>query len=191
MPESFCYYFFSVFAFACLMGSAPVLAQNIDAVISSEMNDYHNRTIHSSLTAKVIDETPDKELVQVVKDNLLSKMKKSMSNEDEIFSTLSAPRQTIYTIWQIEAEVNNGGFKQLFSSPARKFAVYAQRAFESIKAPHFAKLLSEVVEKERNGQVSDQYTSFNEAFNALYDQDNLQILKIDYIRRNIKEFIDN
>ncbi|EOR96510.1 hypothetical protein ADIARSV_0294 [Arcticibacter svalbardensis MN12-7] len=173
------------------MGSAPVFAQSIDAVISSEMSDFKNRTIHSNLTTKVIDATPDQELVQVVKDNLLSKMKKSMKNEDQVFSMLSEPRQAIYTIWQVEAEVNNGGFKQLFSSPALKFAVHAQKSFNSIRAPRFAKLLAEVVEKEENGQISDQFTSFDEAFFALYDQEDLQKLKIAYIRHNKNEFIDN
>ncbi|WP_083257217.1 DMP19 family protein [Arcticibacter eurypsychrophilus] len=191
MPESVPRYFLCILVFACLMGSAPVFAQNIDAIISSEMSDYKNRTIHSNLTAKVIDATPDQELVQVIKDNLLSKMKKSMNNEDQVFSMLSEPRKAIYTIWQVEAEVNNGGFKQLFSSPARKFVVHAQKSFNSIRAPHFAKLLAEVVEKEKNGQISDQYISFNEAFVALYDQEDLQKLKIAYIRHNKNEFIDN
>ena len=191
MPESARHYFFYVLAIFCLMGSAPVFAQNIDEAITSEMSDYKNRTIHPNLTAKVIDATPDQELVQVIKDNLLSKMKKSMNNEDQIFSTLSAPRQAIYTIWQVEAEVNNGGFKQFFSSPASKFAVHAQKAFESIKAPGFAKLVAEVIEKEKNGQISDQYTSFNDAFFALYDHEDLQKLKITYIRHNKNEFIDN
>jgi hypothetical protein len=191
MPESVRHYYFSVLAIFCLMGSAPVFAQNMDEVITSEMSDYKNRTIHPNLTTEVIDATPDQELVQVIKDNLLSKMKKSMNNEDQVFSTLSAPRQAIYTIWQVEAEVNNGGFKQFFSSPANKFAAHAQKAFESIKAPHFAKLVADVVEKEKNGQITDQYTPFNDAFFALYDKEDLQKLKIAYIRHNKNEFIDN
>ena len=170
-------------------GSA--FAQKMEAQLSSELIDYANREVQTSLTTDRIDEATDENVLQLVKDNLLSKMRKDLSNESAVFSGFSTGRQTIYTIWQIEAEVNNGGFRQLLTNTAGKFIDNADAAFSAIQAPQFASLIREVNEEYRKGLSSTDWKSFDNKFLALYDQEDLQKLKIAYIRANKHEFADN
>jgi len=170
-------------------GSA--FAQKMEAQLSSELIDYANREVQTSLSANRIDGASDDEVLQLVKDNLLSKMKKDLSDESAVFSRFSSGRQVIYTIWQIEAEVNNGGFHQLFTSTAGRFIEGAETAFKAIQASRFADLVREVNEEYRKGSSGTDWKAFDNKFLSLYDQEDLQKLKIAYIRANKHEFADN
>lgn len=182
-------YFIAGILFFISTGSA--IAQKMEAQLSSELIDYANRDIRTSLSTNQIDEVSDDQVLQLVKDNLLSKMKKNLSDESAVFSRFSSGRQAIYTIWQIEAEVNNGGFHQLFTSTAGKFIEGAETAFKAVKASQFADLVREVNEEYRKGSANTDWKSFDNRFISLYDQEDLQKLKIAYIRANKHEFADN
>ncbi|WP_407430197.1 DUF4375 domain-containing protein [Arcticibacter sp.] len=182
-------YFIAGILFFTFAGSA--FAQKMEAQLSSELIDYANREVQTSLSANQIDEVSDDQLLQLVKDNLLSKMNKNLSNEYAVFSAFSSGRQTIYTIWQIEAEVNNGGFHQLFTSTAGRFIESAEAAFKAIQASKFAELVREVNEEHRKGSADTDWKTFDNKFISLYDQEDLQKLKIAYIRANKHEFADN
>lgn len=182
-------YFIAVVLFVISAGSA--FAQKMEAQLSSELIDYANREVQTSLSTNQIDEASDDQVLQLVKDNLLSKMKKNLSDESAVFSGFSSGRQVIYTIWQIEAEVNNGGFHQLFTSTAGKFIENAETAFKAIQASRFADLVREVNEEHRKGSSNTDWKSFDNKFLSLYDQEDLQKLKIAYIRANKHEFADN
>lgn len=170
---------------------APAFAQKMEAQLSSELIDYANREVQSSLTAEQIGSVRDESLVQLIKDNMLSKMKKDLSDETSVFNNFSPGRKVIYTVWQIEAEVNNGGFHQLFTSTAGNFAANAEEAFRELRAPLFAELLRQVNEERRKGSGSTNWKEFDEKFFALYDREDLQKLKIEYIRNNSHDFTDN
>lgn len=182
-------YFIVGILFFISAGSA--FAQKMEAQLSSELIDYANRDVQTSLSTSRIDEASDDNLLQLVKDNLLSKMKKDLSNESAVFRDFSSGRQAIYTIWQIEAEVNNGGFHQLFTSTAGNFIENAETAFKAIQASQFAGFIREVKEEYSKGSSSTDWKSFDNKFLSLYDQEDLQKLKIAYIRANKHEFADN
>ncbi|NVK85332.1 MAG: DUF4375 domain-containing protein [Cytophagia bacterium] len=79
------------------------------------VNDFLNRKVHTVLTKEILKATPDQDLEQVVVDDIMSKFDEDHSNEFQIVEGLSKGRQSIYTTWCLEAEVNNGGFDQYFS----------------------------------------------------------------------------
>jgi hypothetical protein len=60
------------------------------------------------------------------------------------YAGLGMPEKTIYTIWWLEAEVNNGGFDQYFFNSAGDHARDAPAALSRIGAPRTADLVREV-----------------------------------------------
>ncbi|MCA0894960.1 DMP19 family protein [Microbulbifer agarilyticus] len=61
------------------------------------------------------------------------------------FDSLSEKEQAIYTIWWLEAEVNNGGFHQYFSNSAGDHAVVALASLKNIGAVKTADLLENAI----------------------------------------------
>ncbi|TAL39760.1 MAG: DUF4375 domain-containing protein [Alphaproteobacteria bacterium] len=54
------------------------------------------------------------------------------------FSAQSVPQKVFSSIWQVEAEVNNGGFSQYFFNSSAESAHFAAEALETIGAPKTA-----------------------------------------------------
>lgn len=61
------------------------------------------------------------------------------------FASLTEKEQAIYTIWWLEAEVNNGGFHQYFSNSAGNQAVVALASLKNIGAVKTAQLLENAI----------------------------------------------
>lgn len=177
--------------FLLMISVGSAFGQKMEAQLSSELIDYANREVRTSLSAEQIDAVADDQVLQLIKDNLLSKMKKDLSDETAAFSRFSTGRKVIYTIWQIEAEVNNGGFQQLLTSTAGRFIENAESAFRAIGANRFAELARNVNEERSKGFAGVDWKTYDSRFLSLYDQEDLQELKIAYIRANKHEFIDN
>jgi len=53
-------------------------------------------------------------------------------------ASLSPPEQVFVTIWELEAEVNNGGFTQYYTNSAGDHAERAAQSLETIGAPSMA-----------------------------------------------------
>lgn len=58
--------------------------------------------------------------------------------ESKGFDGIREPERVLATIWSVEAEVNNGGFDQLFYNTAGDIAFYAAIALDSIGAHKMA-----------------------------------------------------
>ena len=56
------------------------------------------------------------------------------------FDALSEREKTLATVWKLQAAVENGGFRQYFSSAAGDLAFHAPVALEHIGARHMAEL---------------------------------------------------
>lgn len=54
------------------------------------------------------------------------------------FAQQSLPQKVFSAIWQLEAEVNNGGFSQYFLNSSCETAPFVVEALETIAAPHTA-----------------------------------------------------
>ena len=56
------------------------------------------------------------------------------------YGSLSRPEQVFGGVWELEAEVNNGGFSQYFLNSSGRYAPLAPDALQAIGAPHSAEI---------------------------------------------------
>lgn len=61
------------------------------------------------------------------------------------FECIREPERVMATIWAVEAEVNNGGFDQLFYNSAGDISFYASIALKSIGADSMARIAEEAL----------------------------------------------
>ncbi|RXF71279.1 DMP19 family protein [Arcticibacter tournemirensis] len=153
--------------------------------------EYKNRTIYTNLTPDVIDSAPDNKLSQIITDYIRSKMNKRLSNEYEVLMQEPEQLRTIYIISQVEAEVNNGGFAQFYSSTAGRLGEQAEKAFEAIQASHLASLIKKANSTYKAEGITDKLKSLDEQFFSLYEKEDLCELKVKYIRKNKKALTNN
>lgn len=169
---------------------------------------FLNRKIYKVLTSEIIDSVEDNNLVQTVMDNIWEKMDSEMSNELEVFKSLTKEQQAIYVIWLVEAEVNNGGFNQFYYNSSGQFAARMEESFVEIGAIGFAEIAkrANVIHKENyeeiTGEMDGSIESFSESYednplNELdtefynqYETEKLSELMVKYIRDNNEKFID-
>ncbi|MFM7281168.1 MAG: DMP19 family protein [Planctomycetia bacterium] len=62
------------------------------------------------------------------------------------FKRLSRPEQVLLSIWELEAEVSNGGFAQYFESPAADNARHVTYGLDAIGALRLHKLVEQAIE---------------------------------------------
>jgi len=64
---------------------------------------------------------------------LSSSDKTSFGKED--FQSQSLPQKVFFAIWEVESEVNNGGFAQYFVNASAESASFVVEALEKVGAP--------------------------------------------------------
>ena len=159
--------------------------------VLASAKEYKSRTIYSSLSPQVIDATPDARLCQVINDYMRSKMNWTLSNETEVLQNESEAARAVYVVSQVEAEVNNGGFSQLYSGSAARLGDMAEESFRLVKAPLFAALIKKAHTIYKQEGISDNLKALDEEFFNLYDREELGKLKVSYIRKSKKAFKAN
>lgn len=160
------------------------------------------------LTAEFIDTAQDNILMNAVLDAFFNELKEDYGREKEIVQSWPEPKQTIYIISQVEAEVNNGGFNQFFVNSAGQFAAMAPGAFTLIGANGFSDLVVranrvyvteyETIVKYQDGTVdgfsksykNNPLNALDDEFYALYVRENLEKLEAAFIRKNKESFIN-
>ena len=174
--------------------------------------DQPTRCVYSFLTQilteKIIKETSDSNLLQVVFDNLMQKVKLTYEIEYSTVLTWNRSRQAIYVIWLLESEVNNGGFNQFYYNLTGQFSKHLPDALSLVGATNFSILTSKANKLYENEHqmitknIDGTWDGFSKSYNnnplnnldtkfyALYKTENLQQLQIDYIRKHIADFID-
>lgn len=185
------------------------LSKETQDQISKSIEDFKNRPIHKELTAQIIDTTSDDNLLQVVFDNLSERQPTDYEKEFQTVMTWNKPRQAIYMIWLLEAEVNNGGYNQFYFNSSGQYYKYLPEALKLVGADKFADLTkraNEIYEKENAKITKDQdgtiegfsksyddnpLNKFDDEFYELYKTENLQQIQVDFIRKHKTEFIDN
>lgn len=104
---------------------------------------------------------------------------------NERFSALSASEQVFMLVWELEAEVNGGGFNQFFSNSAGDRAGAAAAALRAIGADRTAAIVDEATSMFPDGPPADRsareevlaeldpdvdlFESLDEAFSAYPD----------------------
>jgi hypothetical protein len=181
---------------------------HMDEDLRKSIEDFKNRQIHSKLTSAIIKSTADSNLTLLVFDNISSKLSDNYEKEFETVLKLSKPRQAFYIIWLVESEVNNGGFNQFYYNSCGQFSKLAPESFVLMGATKFGDLMTranKIYEKE-NSKITKHLDGTIEGFSKSYDDnplnplddefyelyktENLSQLQIDFIKSNIKDFID-
>jgi hypothetical protein len=85
---------------------------------------------------------PDDKLEEAVFDYALTRLGGDFEREAEILATLPPGVRALYLTWQVEGEVNNGGFNQYYWNTDDRFSEQAVEAFEFFSATKHARLLS-------------------------------------------------
>ena len=180
--------------------------ESVDEILKS-VDTFKNRTIYSVLTEDIIDQTPDDKLLQVVFDNLWTKIPDYTKDYETVISW-NKSRQAIYYAWILEGEVNNGGFNQFYFNSSGQFYKLVPDSLRLIGANQFADLTrkaNDIYESEnkkitehQDGTLEGFSKSYHEnplndldsEFYELYKTEDLQQLQLNYIRNNKKDFTD-
>ncbi|RYY36055.1 MAG: DUF4375 domain-containing protein [Sphingobacteriaceae bacterium] len=178
----------------------------IQIEVEKAVDAFLNRPVYEKLTEEIINNTPDDELVQVVFDNLCTKITDYTKDYETVYS-FSEAQQAIYLIWCLEAEVNNGGFNQYYSNPSGQFAELLPDALNYVRAKEFSQLVAkankvykdneEEITKYQDGSLegfSKSYENnpleeFDDKFYQLGEHENLSSLQVNFIRKNKQYFI--
>ena len=157
---------------------------------SKRMEAFHNRPIYKKLTKEIIDSTPDDSLEQLIFDNLSQIVGASDKEELEAVSELSVGQRAHYSVWCVEAEVNNGGFYQFYQNSSGILGSMAIEGFKTFGAYKFATLVEKADSlKARFEAGEESLPDLDKEFYALYKEENLNKLRIAYTRAHISEFI--
>jgi len=180
----------------------------IDSSFARYMEDFNNRPVYKVLTRAAIDSTLDDQLLQVVFDNLFEKLPDDYEKEYETVMSWNNSRQAIYLIWLLEAEVNNGGYNQFYFNSSGQFYKHLPGALRLVGANEFAALTdkansifdteNEQITKHQDGTIEGFSKSYEDnplndldtEFYKLYHTENLLQIHVDYIRRNVDDFVD-
>ncbi len=76
--------------------------------------------------------------------NLSSSEKTSFGKED--FASQSLPQKVFSAIWEVESEVNNGGFSQYFLNSSAESASFVVEALETVGAPETADICKRAID---------------------------------------------
>ncbi|TMI70764.1 MAG: DUF4375 domain-containing protein [Bacteroidetes bacterium] len=152
------------------------------------------------LTKQMLDTTSDSRLEDKIIANINSKQDINLSNDKEILPTLSRERQAIFYIYMVEGEVNNGGFDQFYlnefiNSDHLYMFEKTIEAFQLIGASKFADIVSrtnKIFKANENDFVNKigLFDKLDNEFYETYKQEDLDDLRIRFIRANIEAFID-
>lgn len=186
----------------------PKLSEGMKEQVANSVEEFKNRKIYKELTEKTIDTVSDNNLLQVVFDNLSTKLPTNYEREYETVLSWNKSQQSIYLIWLLETEVNNGGYNQFYFNSSGQFYKLLPDALKLVSANKFADLTKRANETfERDNPRITQHqdgtlegfsksyednplNKFDDEFYSLYKTENLQQIQVNFIRKNKKEFID-
>jgi hypothetical protein len=173
---------------------------------SSSFEKFKNRKRYSYFTKEILEKIEDENLMQAIIDYIYDKIITDPVRDDKRPKNMSTGFKIVYAMWELEAEVNNGGFNQFFFNTNLKYEVYD--ACLAIGANKTAKIVKEAIEiqleqyniERPNGNDFDSYqiTEYSEkSQNRLADldlefykyQEDLETLVLTYIKNNYDEFV--
>lgn len=199
-----------------LLGCTPKTIENqktetsdsLPSDIQKMLEDFNNRPIYKELTTDILEKVSDEDLLQTIFDNLSEKLPTDYTKTYETVITFSKPKQAIYIIWLLEAEVNNGGFNQYYFNTSGQYAALTPEALKLVGADKFADLATKAnqvyiaenkkITKDQDGTLegfsksydNNPLNKFDDEFYELNKNDMLQKIQIEYIRKHLNEFVD-
>ena len=174
--------------------------------ISDFFDDFMNRPIYKKLTVEILGSKEDNDIEQIVMDNIFELIGDNYEKEFQNFRKLTKGQQAMFSVWWVEAEVNNGGFNQFYFNSSGQYAKMAVEGFELFGATKFADLMRRAnniyienkdnLERFNDGTIESFSESYqdnplnvlDDEFYELHNTESLNELRIKYIRENIAEF---
>ena len=138
-------------------------SQQLFAEVSEIFAAFDNRTIHEKLTADILAQTPDEELVLTVFDTLAVQAPEGMG-EEAYLQTLSPARRAVYALYILAGEVDNGA----------EAAAYLPEACELVGAPKYADLVRRANACYEHEKLADRQDGSLEGFCASYENNPLE-----------------
>ena len=111
------------------------------------MQKYNNNTIEETRALKnaELPGIPDSELLQAAVDWLAAKFNGEWLGRHGKGSSVPEPCRAVYTCWMAVSEIKEGGFTQLFCSPARQFAEASIEGFSLLGSPELAAIMERAI----------------------------------------------
>ena len=197
--------------FGCKSDKKPDSKSEIDQemqdLIDKSFEEFNNRKIYETLTVEIIDKTEDDKLLQTVFDNIETNFEEGEQYTLDKISKLTKGQQAIFSIWILQAEVNNGGFNQFYYNSSGQFSEMAKDGLDFIGAEKFAELVekakstySEIkdeleskddgtIESFGESYIDNPLNDLDDKFYELEESENLDSLQIVFIRKNREHFI--
>lgn len=168
-----------------------------------EISDYSKFVKRCEfITGAELAELPDSDLEIAAVSWIQGKFDKDWSNDFEVVSKLPKPCQNIYSCHMVTAEINNGGYNQLFFNSTGRFAKMSVEGFAALGCDNLSKVTAKAIElygenrltleKYDNGTAESFSDSYDEEiFDDLDDEFCCECDDIDYagyIKANIENF---
>jgi len=150
----------AVLGLACLVGCSSnnmkrdKTPEEDDAIqkFRAYMEELKNRTIYRELNPQILASIPDDKLEQAIRDFIALKIENDWEHDVEKVPALGPGFSAVYFVSMVEAEVNNGGFNQLFWNSGREAVIHAKAGADLMKLSGLSDILVEALkteEKER------------------------------------------
>jgi len=155
---------------------------------SLRIQAFLNRPVYEKLTKEIIESASDENLLQLIFDNVAEMIKDK--NALDTLKKLSIGQQAHYSVWIVEGEVNNGGFYQFYQNLNGEFGPMAIEGFKTFRGYKHAELM-ETAHKLADSFESgiDGLPDLDKIFYSLEKEENLERLRISYIRQHMDQFI--
>jgi hypothetical protein len=171
------------------------------------MEAFKNRKRYLVLAPDILSSIRDRDLEQALIDHIVDvKIGSDQKHDSQIIGSLSPGFRMMFTTWELEGEVNNGGFNQYFFNSSGRFAGEALAGYRLIGAREHAKLTEQAIvtfEREKpthqrfkkEGSIeafseSYKHTGLNDIDSRFYKiAEDASKLRIGYIRAHAEQFV--
>lgn len=136
------------------------------------LKELENRTIYRELNPQVIASIPDDKLGQAIRDFTALKIENDWEHDVEKVPALGPGFSAVYFVSIADAEVNNGGFNQLFWNSGREAVVLAKAGADLMKFRALSRIFEEALqieEAERSKMAGFKEKESIEALMESYD----------------------
>ena len=97
------------------------------------------------------------------------------------YEELTPHEQVFLCVWELESEVNNGGFDQYFSNSSGDYARHVVAALGAIGAGRMQKIVKQAIETVGEGVLEEDQEQREERLIALDDERRERLEKIDQL----------
>lgn len=112
--------------------------------------ELKNRKVYRELSPKIIRSIPDEDLPQAIHDFIGLKIHQDWENDHKLVPNLGPGFTAVYFLSLLDAEVNNGGFYQLFYNCGRDSVVHAKEGADLMGLRALSSVVAEALRIEES-----------------------------------------